>query len=290
MGLYSFADSAAFAGRLADLTGVAHAGLREHRFPDGESLVRAPAPAARRALLVRSLDRPNAKLVEILLAADALRRAGARAVTLIAPYLGYMRQDAVFNAGEPVSQRVVGELLAGGFDAVVTVEPHLHRVRRLAEVAGGGAVSVSAAGVIRDWVRRAAPGALVVGPDVESEPWIRAIAGDSLPFLIGRKRRHGDRRVSVELGETPRARRAVVVDDIASSGATLAATARLLRRSGVRRVDAVVVHAIFAPGAERRIRAAGVARLLSSDSVPHPTNGYSVAPAVAAALRDARLC
>jgi len=285
LGVYGFADAGRFAARLTALLGVPGAALAEHRFPDGESLVRAPGAIARHAVLVRGLDDPNAKLVEVLLAADALRRAGASRLTLVAPYLPYMRQDAVFEPGEPNSQLVVGRLLAQAFDAVLTVEAHLHRVDDLAAVAGPGARSLSAAAEIRDWIERHAPGALVVGPDIEATSWTKTIAtAGGLPWIVGSKQRHGDRRVTIDFTDVPEVRRAVIVDDIASSGATLAVAARRLRRHGIRSIDALVVHAIFAPGAARRIREAGVRRIVSSDTIVHRSNAFSVAGVIAAAL------
>jgi ribose-phosphate pyrophosphokinase len=287
--IFHFADSRRFAARLAAQLGGAAAALAERRFPDGESLVRVPGAVSRRAVLVRGLDDPNRKLVEVLLAADAMRRAGAARVTLVAPYLGYMRQDAVFAPGEPNSQMVVGRLLAEAFDEVLTVEAHLHRVDSLAGVAGPGARSLSAADEIRRWIEQHASGALVVGPDVESTPWVRAIAtAADLPWVVGRKLRHGDRRVTIEFDGVPAVRRAVIVDDIASSGATLAVAARRLRRHGIRSIDALVVHAIFAPGAAERIRLAGVRRIVSSDTIVHRSNAFSVAGVIAAALAPRR--
>jgi len=103
-------------------------------------------------------------------------------------------------------------------------------------------------------------------------------------WVVARKQRHGDHSVTVELPAVPAGSRAVIVDDIASSGATIAATASVLRARGVRRIDAVVTHAIFAPGARTRIRAAGVRRVASCDTIPHPTNRISVAALIAAAL------
>jgi ribose-phosphate pyrophosphokinase len=283
--LHAFDDAVGFARRLAAARAVPLRRVAVHRFPDGESRVRVAAPSAPSAVLVRSLGDPNARLVELLLAADALRRAGARRVTLVAPYLPYMRQDAVFEPGDAVSQRVVGALLGRAFERVLTVEAHLHRVRRLADVVPAEARSLSAAPAIAAWLRRRARGVLVVGPDEESEPWARAIArGAGGVPLVGRKRRLGDRRVRVALGRLPAARRAVVVDDVAASGATLAAAVGALRRGGVARVEVVVVHALFAAGALARVRRAGAAGIFSCDTVPHPTNRIRVAPLVAAAL------
>jgi ribose-phosphate pyrophosphokinase len=102
--------------------------------------------------------------------------------------------------------------------------------------------------------------------------------------VVARKERHGDRSVTVHLPDLPLGSRAVIVDDIASSGATIEATARALRTRGARSIDAIVSHAIFAPGAWARIRAAGVRRLVSCDTIPHPSNAIGVAALLAAAL------
>jgi ribose-phosphate pyrophosphokinase len=226
-------------------------------------------------------------LIEVLLAADALRRAGAPRLTLIAPYLPYMRQDCVFRSGEPISQRVVGALLGAAFDRVLTVEAHLHRVRRLSEVVPGGrALSLSAAPAIAQWAAARRRGLIIVGPDAESAPWISAVARRAaVPWVVGEKRRRGDRRVTLRFPPLPPGvSHALIVDDIASSGATLAAAARALHGTGVRVVDAVVVHALIDAGGVARVRRAGIRRLLSCDTIPHPSNAISVVPLLAAAL------
>lgn len=284
--LHVFTDSEQFGQRLARTVGLGCARVGTHRFPDGESLVRIRPPAGQHAILVRSLHDPNPKLVETLLAADALRRAGAQQVTLIAPYLPYMRQDRIFHPGEPVSQQVIGTCLGQAFDRVLTIEAHLHRIAHLSDVIPGRSQSLSAAPVLAEWIQRAAPHSLLVGPDAESEPWVRAIAEPAhTPWVIGTKERFGDRKVRITFPRLPDCQRAVIVDDIASSGETLAVAAQELQRQGVPTVDAVVVHAIFAPQALSRIRAAGIDRIVSGDSIPHPTNGLSVIPVFATALK-----
>jgi ribose-phosphate pyrophosphokinase len=283
LAVYSMPDSRGWGRATAAARGVPFSPVRVHVFPDRETLVRVSPPAAPHAVLVQQLHDPNSKLFPTLLAADALRRSGAQRVTLVAPYLPYMRQDAVFRPGECLSQKVFGRLLRLGFDRVLTLEAHLHRVRSLRAVVPGE--SLSAAPAIAQWLGRHAPRACIAGPDGESARWVQAVARLSgLPDLVGEKERTGDRRVRVRFSAPLPARHVVLVDDIASSGATLAVAARSLYRLGAERVDAVVVHAIFAPGAEELLRRAGVRRVVSCDTVPHPTNRIPCAPLVAAAL------
>ena len=113
--------------------GRKHATVDIHRFPDGESRLALPPALPEAVLLFRSLHDPNAKLTELLIAAGGARALGARQLALVAPYLCYMRQDKAFVPGQPVSQRIIGALLAQHFEAVLTVDPHLHRVATLAE-------------------------------------------------------------------------------------------------------------------------------------------------------------
>jgi len=283
--IHVFPDSLAFGRRLGRAAHLPTARVALHRFPDGESLVRIQRPAGQHAVVVRSLSNPNAKLIETILSADALRQAGAQRVTLVAPYLPYMRQDAVFSPGEPISQRAVGALLGRDFDAVLTVEAHLHRVFELSEVIPGRARSISAGPAIAAFLARRRRGLLLVGPDEESRPWVQAVAANArVAWVVGEKTRLGDRSVRIHFPAIPTARRAVLLDDIASSGTTLAAAARALRRAGVKTVEAVVVHALLAPGALGRLRAAGVKRITSCDTIPHKTNAIYTADLVAPAL------
>jgi ribose-phosphate pyrophosphokinase len=152
-----------------------------------------------------------------------------------------------------------------------------------------GTAVLSAAPQIGRWIERTGRNILVVGPDEESAPWIRSIADSAqLPYVVGKKQRLGDRRVEIEFPELPARSRAVIVDDIASSGGTLAVAARTLRRKGIAIVDAAVVHAIFAPRALSRIRAAGIRTLVSCDTIPHVTNAIRTLPLLTAALQELR--
>ncbi len=125
MMVLGFADyrAGAGAGRLATRLGIAHAKVSIHRFSDGESRVALPPTLPERVIFCQSLNNPNEKLVELLLAAKTARHLGAKHLTLVAPYLCYMRQDMAFTPGEAVSQTIVGVWLGAWFDTVVTVDP-----------------------------------------------------------------------------------------------------------------------------------------------------------------------
>jgi ribose-phosphate pyrophosphokinase len=277
------------AGRLAARLGVPAREISVHRFPDEELRVTV-APAAATTLVYASLHRPNDKLLALLFAGEALRRGGAERLVLVAPYLCYMRQDAAFHAGEAVSQRVVGALLARTFDRVVTVDAHLHRTGDLGAVFPGiDADDVSAMPAVAEALRGALEKAtVVVGPDEESCGWVAELAARlGLEHAVARKSRRGDRTVEVVLPEPARVagRPALVVDDIVSSGGTLVACAEALRAAGATTIDAVAVHALFAPELLPRLFAAGIRAVKSTDSVPHPTNAIALDAVLAEALR-----
>ncbi len=285
--LLCFDDEQAIARRAADAAGLALAVVQRHRFPDGELRLRLPDPVPARVVVWRGLHQPNEKLVELLLAARTARQLGARHLTLVTPYLAYMRQDMAFNSGEAVSQRIVGAFLADLFDAVITVDPHLHRVATLEEaIPVRDAIVLSGAPLLADHIATQRQDVLLVGPDEESLQWVaQAAARHGWHSGVCRKTRHGDREVDIELPDLPITGRAIVLmDDVASSGHTVAQAARGLLRAGAASVDVAVTHALFASGAVELLREAGVGQVWSTDCIPHASNAVSIVPAVVQAL------
>lgn len=287
--LLYFDDEAEFAARVAQAGGFAAAAIERHRFPDGELRLRLPASLPPHVVLLRSLAQPNEKLVELLLAARTARSLGARFLSLVAPYLAYQRQDIAFHPGEAVSQRIVGDFLASLVDAVITVDPHLHRVANLQQaIPVPQALALSAASLLARLAAAQRANPVLVGPDAESRQWVEAAAhAADLEYFVCSKIRHDDRRVDIRLPpDVVVAGRAVVLlDDIASSGHTLAGAARVLLAAGAASVDVAVTHAIFAGDALALMHAAGVGAVWSTDCLRHPTNAVSVAALLVQALR-----
>ncbi len=284
----TFAEYTQQAERLALALGNNLAIVDVHHFPDGESRIRLPAKLPKHVIVCRSLDQPNEKLVELLLCAETARQLGAQHLTLVAPYLCYMRQDVAFTPGESVSQKIIGRYLAGQFDAVVTVDPHLHRVARLDQaVPAKRAIALTAAETIGTFLAQQHDQALLIGPDEESEQWVAAAArAAGWAHVTARKERQGDRAVQVRLPDIPGGTTtAIIVDDIASTGHTIAAAARELRARGVATIDAAVTHGLFEPGAVEFMRDAGVQRIWHTDSVSSRGDGIPLAQAIATALK-----
>ena len=284
----AFQDEAVLAHGLATAMGWPLAWVDEHNFPDGETRLRLPSHLPPQVVLLRGLQQANTRLTPLLLAAAGARELGAQRITLISPYLAYMRQDMAFTPGEVVSQRHLGRLLAASFDAVITVDPHLHRVTTMDEVVPGRrGVALTAAELLGGHVARQVPGALLLAPDEEAGQWVRRAAmAHGLDHAVCRKQRHGDRDVDVSLPDHDVAGRAVVLlDDVASTGRTLIAAARGALDRGAASVDVAVTHALFMGDALAQVHAAGVRQVWSTDCVPHPSNAVSVVPLFAAALR-----
>lgn len=280
----------AFAARLAGVIQGDAGILAVHRFPDGETLVRLDTEVSGRdVVLAGSLDHPDDKTLPLLFAADAARDLGATRVVLVAPYLGYLRQDKRFQAGEAITSRTYAALLSASIDGLLTVDPHLHRYHGLAEVYRVPTRVIHSAPAIAAWVRGNVSRPLLIGPDSESEQWVAEVAhGVGAPFTVLQKTRQSDHHVQVSLPDASAwlDRTPVLIDDIISSAQTLIQATASLRRAGLSAPVCIGVHALFAEGAYRQLLASGVSSVVTCDTVAHDSNAITVLEPLADALRQ----
>ncbi len=274
MMLLAFPDYLPQAQRLATALEIRMQTIFLHRFPDGESLIRLPGPLPDHVILCRSLNQPNDKLIELLLCAQTARQQGASRLTLVAPYLCYMRQDIANQPGEAVSQQIIGQLLANLFDDVITVDPHLHRISALQQaIPIENAISLSAGHEIGRFLKQQCRQALLLGPDSESKQWVASIAEQiGCEYAIAAKTREGDQSVTMHLPAYDFADKTVViVDDMASTGTTLIKATALLMAAGAQQVFVVITHPLFCGDAEAAVLKSGVKQIWSTDSISHPS-------------------
>lgn len=258
------------------------------RFPDGESYVRYLSDVrGRDVLIICTLADPDAKAIALYLAACVARELGARRVGLVVPYLAYMRQDKAFHPGEGMTAVHFARLLSCACDWLVTVDPHLHRIHHLDEVYTVPTRVVHAAPSIASWIAANVPLPLLVGPDQESEQWVAEVAAlVGCPFTLLQKTRTGDRsvQVSVPVVAAWRERTPVLVDDIASTARTMVAAAARLHEAGLSPPWCIVVHPLFAGDAYAQLRGAGVAGVVSSNTILHHSNLIDMCGPIAEAI------
>ena len=262
--------------------------IERRQFPDGESYVRLLTPVeGRDVVLLCSLDRPDAKTLPLLFAADVARTLGARSVGIAAPYLAYMRQDMAFKLGEAVTSVTYSHLLSSHFDWLVTVDPHLHRYPRLDTIYSIPAIAASAVAPIAEWIAKNVERPFLIGPDIESEQWVEKIARlAAAPFTVLHKTRQGDREVRIEGTKVPIPDGAtpVIVDDIASSARTMIEAVRMLKEKGAQAPLCIAVHALFAGDAFQELLEAGPAIIVSTNTVVHGSNAIDVSAVIAEAI------
>jgi len=289
MQLLGFKDYQQQGKRLAKELGLEYYEVAIHHFPDGESKVTLPNRLDNEIIFCRSLDHPNDKLIELFLASEVARQQGVKHITLVAPYLCYMRQDIAFNPGEAISQKIIGQWLGQLFERVITVDPHLHRIDNLNQaIPNAETISLSAANLMSEFLANRPNPPMLLGPDSESEQWVMKIAEHTgLEWEIAGKQRHGDRNVEIMLPEIDfKDRLIVIVDDVASTGRTIAQTAKALHQRGAQTVNCLVTHPLFADDTEQVLTNACINHIWSTDSIVHHSNVIQLAPLLAKAIKQ----
>ena len=263
--------------------------INVHAFPDGESKVQLPSSLPKHIFLFRSFKYPNTKLIELMLCCETARQMGVERITLVAPYLCYLRQDIAFHPGEAISANIIGKFIANYVDELITVDPHLHRINQLSDVFPlRKAIHTSAAPLIADYIKDHVQDPILIGPDEESVQWLEQLS-KCYPFeyVTGKKVRTGDRSVSVALPPYEYLNRNIVlVDDMISTGHTLSETAVEAFLCGASTVSCIATHSLLNHDDYHHLLEVGIKAIWTTDSIPHITNEISLAPLLAQVIRD----
>ncbi len=274
--LFAFPGFESLADLIASRQGYDRGDVLIRHFPDGESLVQLNSSVqGLRTIVVCGLDQPDTKIMALMFFASLAREYGATSVDLIAPYLGYMRQDKRFHPGEAVTSEIFARFLSQLVDSLVTVDPHLHRHKAMGEIYSIPTRVIHASRAIAQWIKSHVSSPVLIGPDEESEQWVKDVAQKAdAPFLVLRKIRHGDRDVEVSVPEVGRFlhHTPILVDDIISTARTMIETTQHLENSGMKKAICIGVHGVFAGDALSKLQAAHVDRIVTCNTIQHQTN------------------
>lgn len=257
-------------------------------FPDGETYLRVESAVKDRLVIINApLARPNGWILDLLFLADTLRSQGAKQVVLVAPYLAYMRQDKVFHPGEALTSASFARLLSDHVDCLITVDPHLHRYHSLSEIYSIPTHVVPAAPLMSSWIHENVQDPFLIGPDGESAQWVEEIAQD-LPFIVLNKTRDQEGHVKISWPQDVNIgkRTPVFIDDIISSGGTLIEALSHLKGEQTKPPLCLAIHAIFAGSSYEEVIAAGAHKIITCNTIPHPSNQIDLSPLLLKILQE----
>lgn len=261
------------------------------RFPDGEKYVRVlESIKGEDVAVIQSLYRtPDEFLFEYFLIVDALKGAGARNILAVFPYFAYARQDERFKPGEALSLESVIKLIEStGTSEVYTFDMHLHRVPDIRQAFNVPAHNLTTIPELARYIKKNfdLTDTIVFGPDQEAEQWARiaAVELDAGYDVLEKRRLSADKIEIKPRSLNVKGKDVVLIDDIISTGGTLAEAIRVLKNEGARTVIAACAHAVLVENAFTRIYEAGADSLVSTDTIPSPVGLVSVAGLIARAL------
>lgn len=274
------------ARELAEALGGSHLTHESKVFPDGEVYVRVPGNELKgEHVVVVNSTHPTTSLMELLFLVDAAHSQGAAEITIVAPYYAYSRQDQVFKEGEVVTARAIAEILSLKADRFITVDPHKEHILGFFGVEAHGVTAVpllakhfADAGV--DTVLAPDKGALA-----RAELAAKQLGADF--DYLEKTRLSGTEVVMKAKNLDVQGKTVAIVDDIISTGGTIATAAAELKRQGARSVIAACTHGLFLDNAVDRLKKAGCDAVVATDSLPNASAQVGCAPAIANVLRNA---
>lgn len=253
------------------------------RFPDDEFYVRLLDDLTDQDVLIVQTAYPDQKLVELLLIQDAVHDAGARKITVILPYFGYSRQDKKFEEGEAISARAIAQHISMDADCVITVDPHKEHILRFFTVP---AYSCSAVSTIAQYLKEKHIDFILAPDEGAKQRAKEAATFINCEYDYLEKTRIDGSTVKI----TPKkldahGKHVAIIDDIISTGGTMAQSIKELKKQGAKSVSVACTHGLFIGGAKQKLLAAECDDIISTDTIETEFSKISAADCIAETLR-----
>lgn len=249
------------------------------RFPDDEFYIRLLDDITGQDVLMVQTAYPDQKIIELLLMQEAVHDAGAKKITVAVPYFGYSRQDKKFEEGEAISARAIAQHISLRADCVITVDPHKEHILNFFTVP---AYSCSAVGSLAKHLMKKHID-FVLAPDKGAKERAKEAAsriGCQYDYL--EKTRIDGTTVKI----TPKTLNAsgkhvAIIDDIISTGGTMAQSIRELKKQGAKSVVVACTHGLFVGGAKEKLLSADCDEIISTDTIETEFSKVSAADCIA---------
>jgi ribose-phosphate pyrophosphokinase len=252
------------------------------RFPDDEFYVRVLDDISGEDVMIVQTAYPDQKIVELLLMQDAVHDAGAKKITVVLPYFGYSRQDKKFEEGEAISSRAVAQHISMHADCVITVDPHKQHILKFFTVP---AYSCSAVSTIAQHLKEKNID-FVLAPDKGAKDRAREAATliDCEYDYLEKTRIDGTTVKVTPKKLDARGKHVAIIDDIISTGGTMANSIKELKKQGAKTVSVACTHGLFIGGAKEKLLSADCDEIISTDTIETEFSKVSAAGCIAEVL------
>ncbi|MDO5454233.1 MAG: ribose-phosphate diphosphokinase [Corynebacterium sp.] len=284
---------------VAEALGTELTPMSAHDFANGEIFVRfKESVRGADCFVLQSHTQPlNKWIMEQLIMIDALKRGSAKRITAILPFYPYARQDKKHRGREPISARLIADLLtAAGADRIVSVDLHTDQIQGFFD---GPVDHMHAMPILTDYImdNYGMDNLVVVSPDAgrvkSAEKWANTLGGAPMAFV--HKTRDVDAAnqvVSNRVVGDVEGKNCVLMDDMIDTGGTIAGAVKVLKEAGAKDVVIACTHGVFSDPARERLSECGAEEIITTDTLPQSTEGWknltvlSIAPLLARTIKE----
>ena len=267
---------------VSSILDVPMANLISKRFPDDELYIRILDDIKGENVIIVQTTYPDRNIVELFLLQNAAREAGADEITVVMPYFGYARQDKKFEEGEPLSAKAIAKLISLQADKVITVDPHKEHILDFFSIK---AFSCSGVPALAEYLRDKDID-MVLAPDkgaLERAKQASKIIKCNFDYM--EKTRIDGTTVEIKPKSLDAdGKNVAIIDDIISTGGTMAKSIRELSSQGAKQVYVACTHGLFAGEAVKKLVSAGCNEIISTDTIKSDFSKVEMAPTISKLL------
>ncbi|WP_292460432.1 ribose-phosphate diphosphokinase [Methanothermococcus sp.] len=279
--IISGSNSQNLAYRVSKLTNSELLRTEFKKFPDGELYIRIHGDVKNRdVFLIQTQNNQNDSIVETILMCDVLRDEGAKSINLVAPYLAYARQDKKFNDGEPISIRALAKLYSNLCDKLITINPHEVHIEAFFDIPF---IHGNAVNKLAEYAKDKLNNPVVLSPDkgaIELAKTASEVLDCEYDYL--EKTRISPTEIKIAPKNLDvKDRDILIVDDIISTGGTMAKAIAMLKEQGAKKVIASCVHPVLIGDALNKLYIGGADEVIGTDTYPSEVSKISVDTVIA---------